>query len=247
MELNWSTLILEIVNFLILVWILKRFLYKPVLDIVARRREQIQATLTQAQQEREHGEALQAQYENRLVEWEQEKESARQALQREMDAERSHRFEALQNELEDERKKARVLAQREQQDAEQRLERRALELGARFASQLLTRVAGPEVEAKLIEAALADLAELPDGARQRLRRAVQTANGPLEITSAGALDASRRKTLEQTVADLVGEHITCRYREDADLIAGIRLRVGSFLLYASLGDELKGFVEAAGD
>ena len=46
MELSWSTFILEAINFLVLVWILKRFLYKPVLDVIERRKagiEKIQA------------------------------------------------------------------------------------------------------------------------------------------------------------------------------------------------------------
>ena len=38
MEVDWTTFALEIINFLILVWILKRFFYHPVLDIIARRR-----------------------------------------------------------------------------------------------------------------------------------------------------------------------------------------------------------------
>ncbi|WP_054775053.1 hypothetical protein [Methylogaea oryzae] len=44
MELDWSTIALEIVNFLILVWLLKRLLYKPVQDIIAQRRAAIEAT-----------------------------------------------------------------------------------------------------------------------------------------------------------------------------------------------------------
>ena len=38
MELNWTTFALEIVNFLALLWILKRFLYRPVLATLAERR-----------------------------------------------------------------------------------------------------------------------------------------------------------------------------------------------------------------
>ncbi len=48
MELNWTTFALEIVNFLILVWILKRFLYKPVLEAIARRKTAIDKTLSDA-------------------------------------------------------------------------------------------------------------------------------------------------------------------------------------------------------
>ena len=37
MELDWSTFALEIINFLALLWILKRFLYRPILAVVAER------------------------------------------------------------------------------------------------------------------------------------------------------------------------------------------------------------------
>ena len=55
MELNWSTFILEIINFLVLIWILKRFLYKPVLDVIARRRAGIEKTLSDAREMRHKG------------------------------------------------------------------------------------------------------------------------------------------------------------------------------------------------
>ena len=48
MEMDWSTFILEIINFLILVWILKRFLYRPILEVIARRREGVEKTLSEA-------------------------------------------------------------------------------------------------------------------------------------------------------------------------------------------------------
>ena len=48
MELTWSTFILEIINFLILVWILKRFLYKPVMDAIAKRRASIEQSMQDA-------------------------------------------------------------------------------------------------------------------------------------------------------------------------------------------------------
>ena len=37
MEINWFTVIAQVINFLILVWLLKRFLYKPVLNAIAER------------------------------------------------------------------------------------------------------------------------------------------------------------------------------------------------------------------
>ena len=48
MELDWTTFALEIINFLVLVWMLKRFLYRPVLATLAERRAGIERTLAEA-------------------------------------------------------------------------------------------------------------------------------------------------------------------------------------------------------
>jgi F-type H+-transporting ATPase subunit b len=45
MELDWTTFALEIINFLALIWILKRFLYRPVLATLGQRRAGIEANL----------------------------------------------------------------------------------------------------------------------------------------------------------------------------------------------------------
>ena len=50
MELSWSTFILEVINFIVLVFILKHFFYKPVLNAIARRRESIDKTMEDARE-----------------------------------------------------------------------------------------------------------------------------------------------------------------------------------------------------
>ena len=244
MELSWSTFLLEIINFLVLVWILKRFLYKPVLEVIGRRRESIEQTLREAGEEREASEVLQLQYEKRLADWEQEKEIARIALQRDVESERRQRLEALAGELKEERKKAQVLAEKELRETERRLQTQALDLGANFATRLLSRLAGPELEAKLIEAALQDLAALPVAQRQRLHQAWQRGDALVEVTSAYPLDEPRQGALEKVLASVVGGDVACRYREDPELIGGMRLRLGSWVLHANLRNELKSFAEA---
>ena len=49
MEINWFTVIAQIVNFLILVWLLKRFLYKPVLKAIDDREQKVAAKLKDAE------------------------------------------------------------------------------------------------------------------------------------------------------------------------------------------------------
>ena len=73
MELNWSTFLLEIINFLVLVWILKRFLYRPVLSVLDKRRKSIEESLNEATNRHTQAIALEQQYKQRLEEWALEK------------------------------------------------------------------------------------------------------------------------------------------------------------------------------
>ena len=73
MQIDWTTFALEIINFLVLVWILKRFLYRPVLDTLARRRAGVEHTLAEARETEARAKTLQDQYASRLAEWEGEK------------------------------------------------------------------------------------------------------------------------------------------------------------------------------
>jgi F-type H+-transporting ATPase subunit b len=245
MELNWSTFLLEILNFLVLVWILKRFLYRPVQELVARRRQRIEQEMQAAGDTRQAAEALQRQYEGRLADWERERQLAREDLQRELERLRGQRMQTLDAELAERREQDRVLAQREQHAARQTLEARALELAAAFAGRLLRRAAGPELEKRLLTLALEDLAALGPDDRQALAKALQDPDTEADACSAYPLDESQRQAVMAALAELAGHPVGCRFHEDPELIAGLRMRLDSRVLHANLLDELKAFAGSA--
>ena len=245
MELNWTTLILEIVNFLVLVWILKHFLYRPVLGVIEERRAGIEAALAEAKQRQDQAEKLRSQYENRLAEWQQERQQASEALQREIQQQRSRALEELQKTLAAEREKAGVIEQRRARELEESRERAALVLGARFASRLLDGLSGPELEGRVLEMVCKALDGLPEEQRAALRRAVANGGSAVRVESAHALDAGQRQRLALALQDLLGDTVNCSFDEQPDLIAGLRLSVGDWSLGANLRDELKGFSDQA--
>ena len=66
MSFSWWTFALQAANFLILVWLLRRFLFKPVKAIVARRKEEISHVLTEASAEKESAERLKHEIEAKI-------------------------------------------------------------------------------------------------------------------------------------------------------------------------------------
>jgi len=242
-QIDWSTIILEIVNFLVLVWILKRFLYQPVLDIIAKRKAGIEATVTQAEETQRTAESLKQQYEGRVADWEQERAAAREALQHEFDTERQRRLEALQAEVQSEREKARVADERRLAEAQRRSEQQALVQSARFAAKLLGRLSGPDLEARLVQWMLDEIQGLPSAQMKTLRQEAANHQNKAEVLSARPLETGTRRQIESALAVLFDRPVTCHFHEDPALIAGLRITLGPWVLRANLQDELQGFAE----
>jgi F-type H+-transporting ATPase subunit b len=245
LELNWSTFLLEIINFLVLIWILKRFLYRPVLDVIARRRAGIEKTLADAKTLQDEAQVLREQYEQRLTRWEDERQEGRAQLQHEIEEERARRMEELQDLLAREREKAQVIEQRELAEALRRSQETALTHGARFASRLLGFASGPELETRLLELLLDEIGSLSTERLEALRDGFRKPASDVVITSAFPLADVQRARLTEALTTTLAMEVSPRYEEDPELLAGLCVSIGSWTLGANLRDELKGFAEFA--
>ena len=245
MELTWSTFLLEIINFLILVWILKHFFYKPVLNVIARRRRSIEKSLNDANTLHEDAETLRIQYENRLTEWGKERQAAHMSLDQEIETERARRMEALRATLGEEREKAQVIEQRALEANRLHAEETALAQGAQFATRLLSVAAGPELEQRLLDLLLKELTALAPKQLSTLRAAAGKTADPILVASAYPLDDDTRLNLERMLASVLAVTAPFYYEQDKDLLAGLRVTMGSWVLRANLRDELKSFTEFA--
>lgn len=241
MEFDLTTFILEVLNFLVLVWLLKRFLYRPVLAVIEARRAENAKTIADA--ETLHGEAtaLKGEYRARLATVDQDRAAARAGLDAEIDAERTHRLAALEAELVADRTRRDTLEARERRDREAALERQAMTIAARFATRLLDRLAGPELEGRLADLALSELdAQAPDKL-EALRAALRDSGASIRVVSAYALDAARRAALTEILGRLAGRPVEPEFSQDPLLKAGVCIMAGAWVLMANLRDELAFF------
>lgn len=245
MELTWTTFILEIINFLVLVWVLKHFFYAPVRRVIDQRREAIERSVAQAEQKRAEAEALEEQYRSRLDQWEQERKQARERLQNEIGAERERLMGELNTALDKEKEKRRILDERRRGEIRLQAERQALAQGARFASRLLNDTAGQDVHEGLFALLLDQLPRLSEADRAALTGGEGGAGAAVIVSSAYPLNEEQRRALEGRLRDLAGGAVSCDYRRDGDLIAGLRISAGALVLGANVQDELRFFGEAA--
>lgn len=247
MELNWSTFLLEIINFLVLVWILKRFLYRPVLDVLEKRQQKIEQSLSDAEKSTTEAAALQQQYQGQLDDLELEKQHARETLLQEIQTEKTQRLEQLQTELEKEREKASVIEKRQQAETIRQYEKNAHQQGARFAASLLSKLTGPELEQRLFDLLIKTLDELDEDRQRELLNSYTTATDNITVTSAYALSDEQQQQLENSLTTLCKQSIPVTFQQDAELLAGFRIVIGAWVLRINIQDELSSFAELGND
>jgi F-type H+-transporting ATPase subunit b len=240
-ELDWSTFLLEIVNFLILVWILKRFLYRPVLGAVARRRSRIEEEMAEAQKTREEALALKAKNEGLLEEWNRKQEVMQAQLTEEIGARREQMMSGLAAAVEQERERNRALDERRQQEWRQAAEEKSLAQASQFAAVLLSRVASPELESRLFDLLLQDLRKLTPQEVAALIPVANHAELRVNVVSAFPLRAKQRAELLDALAAVAGGALPAVFGEDASLLGGLRISIGPWVLHANLRDELAYF------
>lgn len=244
MAIDWTTFILEVINFLVLVWILQNFLYRPVLETLARRRVGIERTLAEAREVENRAGALRTQFENRLADWEQEKATRQARFEQELTAERSRQMQALAHALAQERERSAAQDAHRQEALRLDLESQALEQARRFATALLARLAGPELEARLVEAGLEDFAALPADLLNGITTAARMPGARVLVASAFPLTEEQRERIGATLAARLGVSPDLDFRIDTQLGAGLRLALESWQLNFSLADELAQFAAA---
>ncbi len=240
MEFDWTTFALEVLNFLVLVWLLKRFFYRPVLAVIETRQAATAKTIAEAETVRHEAEALKREYQTRLADVDRDRAAARSGLDEEIAAERARRLAAVEAEVNADRKRRQMLEAREKSGREAALEREALAIAGRFASRFLDRLTGPELNAKLVELALS---ELDAQAPQKLDL-LRDPGMSIKVVSACRLDEGQRTAFTRTLGRLAGRTLAPEFSEDSALKAGVCITAGSWVLMANLRDELGFFSES---
>ena len=241
MTFDATTFALEVVNFLVLVWLLKHFFYRPVLGVIEQRRADAAQALAAAQALRDEAQALKADYETRLARAAEDRALALARLADDIAAERARRLSAVEADVLADRQRRQTLEARERDARDAEREHQAVVLAARFASRLLDRVAGPALDDSLVDLALADLQAMPAAPRESLQAALADPEVELQVCTAYPLSLPRREALTAVLGATAGRALVPTFREEPLLKAGLRIHAGAWVLMANLRDELEYF------
>ena len=234
MQIDWITVAAQIVNFLVLVWLLQRLLYRPVTRAMEQRAAAIRDNFDEAA--RREAEALAEADRLRLAQQELERQRA------EMLAAAQAEAHDLRQRLEAEARDAvagRRAAWEDQLSREQatflsELQREAAGHVARLSRRVLRDLAGADLEPAIAETFLSRLAALEGETLENLRAAAHGGGAAVTIASAFDLSEALRDRLAAAVRDRIAADVQVAFETDPEMICGIRLKVRGETLHWSV-------------
>lgn len=154
-ELIWA-----FINFVVFVVVLSRFFWRPFLELLDRRREEIEANLAAAERAREEAARAEAEYRRRLAEAQREAQSILDKAAQLAEAERQERLEAARREAEQLLERARATIEREKEEAIAALRREVADLTVMATERVIRRALDGEAQRRLVAEAVEEVANL---------------------------------------------------------------------------------------
>ena len=221
MKFSWWTFALQVVNFLILVWLLRRFLFRPVSAIVARRKEEIGRTLADASEEREKAAGVRRELEAERAGIEAERQKAFEEQRERLAAERSKMLEEARSQAAEMLNQARQRIEEERAAAGEELFARTVQLAGVLAELLLRDLALPSIEKPFLARVLDYLDRLPE--QERAGLISQLGENDLLVTTAHVLGPDEESEWRNQLQKRITNGGSVKFRADPALIAGAEI------------------------
>ncbi len=238
MLIDWFTVAAQVINFLILVWLLKRFLYQPILDAIDAREQRIAAELadadakrTEARKERDElqqkNEAFEQQRATLLSQATDEAKAERQRLldeaRRAADTLSTQRMQTLRN---DSHQLSEAIRRRTQAEV------------FAIARKALTDLAATSLEERMAEVFIRRLRALDGQAKEAFAEALKGGSKPALLRSAFDLPAEQRAALQVALNETFSSGIQVELETAPGLVSGIELSTNGQKLAWSIADYL---------
>ncbi|MEA5114600.1 MAG: hypothetical protein VB050_11295 [Geobacteraceae bacterium] len=236
------TVIAQIVNFLILVVLLKRFLYGPIIRAMDRREAEIASRLEGAARKIEEAEQERERYETLVREFSEDREKMRAKAREEADALRSELLESARGEVDRSRAQWKESFRGERESFLRSLRRHVCEEACTVARRAVGEMADSSLEERMAECLERRIRGLDAGKREELAGHFRESGSEIIVRSAFELNAGGRKAILRAL-DSLTDASDIRFEVEPSLVCGVEILAGGRSLAWNLEEHLDGLEE----
>ncbi len=237
MLLDTFTVIAQLINFLILVWLLKRFLYKPLLDAIDKREQRLRDKQQQAVEREQQAKDQEAKLLAERSELEQTRRQVLDDVRSEAATLKQHLGEEARRDIERKRQIWHDQLCSEQEAESQRIRRRIEKELLSSLQHMLEQLADRSLEQQSLRVFIDKIHHLDDGEKQALASALSTASTPPRLLTSAPLESQE----QQWVSEQLHQALGCNnlvFETNAELLCGAELLTDGHKISWTLASQL---------
>jgi len=247
MLIDWFTVGAQALNFIILVWLMKRLLYKPILDAIDAREARIAAELANAAARQAEATNERTKFQHKNEVFDQQSAALLSQATDEANTERKRLLDAARQAAADLAVKRGEALRIEARNLNQAIGRRAQDEVFAIARKALTDLADTRLEERMCGEFTRRLRAIGGDAKDSLAEALGSAREPACVRSAFDLPAPQREAIEAAVHDTFALDIALRFETAPELVSGIELRANGQKMAWSIADYLSSLERGVGE
>ncbi|WP_346892270.1 hypothetical protein [uncultured Roseibium sp.] len=238
MQLDWLTIAAQIANFLVLIWLLQRFLYTPITRAMAKREARIEERLADARKQRQEAEQEAKTLRERQQELDARAEEVLATARREAEALKDRLEQDVRKEYDEKRNDWREHLEEEKAELVRQLRKRMSGQVVKVVRRALSDFADADLASQVASEFARRLETLEEDDRKRLSRTAGRPGAQALVESGIDLPAAARSRITSAIHDNLGSGVETDYRTDEDVVLGIRLTLGEEIVEWSAGNYL---------
>ncbi len=234
MKINWFTVIAQIINFLILVWLLKKFLYKPVLDAIDAREKKIVARLEDAKNKKAEAKKEQEDFAEKNKQFDAQKKEVMDKAIAETNVKKDKLLEDARKEVDAlHAKQQKAVAYMQQNLKKDLVQKTQLEV-FNISRKVLTDLASVDLEEQTAKLFISRLEELKDEEEKQFIESFKSDSKPVLIQSAFELHKKQQTEIKKAVDKILGKETEFEFNTAPEIISGIELSANGYKLSWSI-------------
>jgi len=236
MKFDIWTFLFQVINFLVLLFILKRILYKPIREIIEKRRSLIQQRIEEAEKTKKEALELKENYQHEMDTLHELKSRMIEKMNAEVGQERKKLIGRAEEEAARVFEKERAVFDTEKARLETELKDKAIETVTLFASNLLKDVSDEDLHKAMYEKLFRELRGAASHVPERKEK-----DGPLsvDLITAYPLSEAETRKFREAIESLLSQSVILNTIIDKALIAGVTMKFYDMVYDLSLSGQIK--------
>ncbi len=239
MQIDWWTLTLQVVNFLVLVWLLWRFLYRPVRAVIEKRKLVSEQAFDDADKQKGEAEAARQRFEEARDQLAQERQDLLKEIHEESKTERRKILNEARHEADELLETARGSLVKEQETVLAEVREQVAALAVELASSLLRKVGTNASSGVFLEQLDRQLKDMPADERERLQKDLAANSARLTVVTAVPLTPEEQEQWTDLLSACLGQRDKTDFAADPEILGGAELRFPHAVLKFTWADQLR--------